>query len=155
MSRVRLAKSVLFGAALAAAISAALAWATPGSGFSSTLLARSTTDARIKIQTRPHELSDILVQQVTIQPGGYSGWHSHPGPGMVAVKAGVAAVYHADDPSCTPRYVPAGSAFTEDANDVHFVRNEGSVAYEAVATFVLPMGVPVRTDEPNPGNCPF
>lgn len=147
-------KQVLLAVALATS-AATLLWATPGSGFVATVLQRSTTDARIKIQTHPHDLSDILVQQVTIQPGGNSGWHSHPGPGMVAVKAGMVALYSGDDRTCTPKYVTAGNAFFEEANHVHFVRNVGGVAYEAYATFVLPVGAAARTDEPDPGNCSF
>jgi len=53
------------------------------------------------------------------------------------------------------RYVSAGEVFTEEPGHVHFVRNEGTVPYEAYATFVLPVGVPSRTDAPSPGNCPF
>ena len=148
-------KGGLIGTALVAMIFAALVRATPGSQFSSTVLQRSITDARIKIQTHPRELSDVLVQQVIAQPGGYSGWHSHPGPALVAVKAGVVAIYSGDDPTCTPTYVAAGGAFVEEAGHVHLARNEGTVDYVAYATFVLPAGVPGRTDESNPGNCPF
>ena len=148
-------KRVLIGAALVAVISAALVWATPGSQFTSTVLQRSITDARIKIQTKPHDLNDILVQQIIAQPAGYSGWHSHPGPALAAVKTGVVANYSGDDPTCTPTYFAAGSAFFEDAGHVHFVRNEGTVAFEVYATYVLPANVPARTDESNPGNCPF
>jgi hypothetical protein len=84
-----------------------------------------------------------------------SGWHSHPGSGIVAVRSGIVAIYDGDDPTCTPNYVSAGEVFIEEPGHVHFVRNEGTVAYEAYATFVLPVGVPSRTDEASPGNCPF
>ena len=164
-------KGILVGTALVAMTLAALVQATPGSQFATTVLQRSITDTQIEIVVGPparvHSydddddedngpvLHDILVQQVTAQPGGYSGWHSHPGPGLVAVKAGVVAIYSGDDETCAPKYVAAGSAFVEEAGHVHFVRNEGTVPYEAYATFVLPVGVPGRTDESNPGNCPF
>ena len=155
MLELRMSKRILIGAALVAVFSAALVWATQGSQFAITGLQRSITDARIKIQTHPLALTDILVAQVTAQPGGYSGWHSHPGPVLVAVKTGVLAIYTGDDPTCTPKYFAAGGAFVEEADHVHFARNEGTVAFEAYATFVLPAGVPARTDVSNPGNCPF
>jgi quercetin dioxygenase-like cupin family protein len=31
---------------------------------------------------------DTAMQQLTIPPGGYTGWHSHPGPTFVAVAQG-------------------------------------------------------------------
>jgi quercetin dioxygenase-like cupin family protein len=156
MSKIQMSKRVLIGAALVAVISAALVWATPGSLlWSTTPVVKSITDARIKIQTHPLALSDILVLRVDGPVGGFSGWHSHPGPGLGAVKAGVVAVYDGDDPTCTPTYVAAGGAFFEEPGHVHMVRNEGSVATEFYVTFVLPAGVPPRTDESNPGNCPF
>jgi hypothetical protein len=35
-------------------------------------------------------VSDLHVVQVTIQPGGWLGWHSHPGLSFVVVKSGTA-----------------------------------------------------------------
>src|SRR5437868_9860633 len=125
MTKTWLSEKYLIGAVLAAGISAALVWATPESNFTLTPLQRSSTNDRIDIKTKPHQLSDILVQHITAEPGGYTGWHSHRGPGMVAVKAGVVALYSGTDPTCTPKYVTAGSAFVEEANHVHFVRNVG------------------------------
>lgn len=138
-----------------AAIAATVAWATPGSAFVTTALVRSTAAVRISVKTHPHTFNDVQVQSVVGQPGGFSGWHSHPGYGIVAVRAGMAAIYDGDDPTCTPRYVSAGEVFIEEPEHVHFVRNEGTVAYEAYATFIMPVGVPSRTDAPSPGHCPF
>jgi quercetin dioxygenase-like cupin family protein len=45
-------------------------------------------------------LSDLHVVEVTIQPGGTLGWHSHLGPSFVIVKSGRANFYEADDPTC-------------------------------------------------------
>ena len=154
MSRIRVWKNIVLAATLALA-AAALARATPGSAFVTTPLVRSTAAIRIEVKTHPNTLNDVQVQSVVAQPGGYSGWHSHPGYGIVAVRSGVVASYDGDDPTCTPHYASAGEVFTEEPGHVHFVRNEGTVAYEAYSTFVLPVGVPSRTDEPSPGNCSF
>jgi quercetin dioxygenase-like cupin family protein len=67
------------------------------------------------------------VLQNTIQPGATFGWHSHPGPSLVIVKSGTATFYMADDPTCAPQVVQAGSGFVDNGNDTHVVRNEGSV----------------------------
>ena len=154
MSNIRVSKKIPLGVALAA-LGGTLVWATSGNLFVTTPLVRSTAAVRINVKTHPNELNDVQVQSVVGQPGGYSGWHSHPGYGIVAVRSGIVAIYDGDDPTCSPKYVSAGEVFIEEPGHVHFVRNEGTVAYEAYATFVLPVGVPSRTDEPSPGNCPF
>ena len=35
------------------------------------------------------------IQQLTIPPGGFTGWHTHPGPTFVAVAQGQGTLYHA------------------------------------------------------------
>jgi quercetin dioxygenase-like cupin family protein len=146
---------IAIGVLVAGTSSIGLALATPGSGGVSTLLARGTTFERVNIKTHPHEPSDIVMAHATTAPGGYSGWHSHPGFVLASVTAGTITLYDADDPSCTPKYVSAGQAFTEEPGHVHFARNEGAVPEQHVATYVVPLGSPTRTDAPNPGNCPF
>src|SRR4249919_948834 len=53
--------------------------------------------------------SDLYVLQNTIAAGGTFGWHSHPGPSLVIVKSGTATFYMADDPTCSPVVVQAGT----------------------------------------------
>ena len=84
MSNIRMSKKIPIGVALAV-LGGTLAWATPGSLFVTTPLVRSTASVRINVTTHPNELNDVQVQSVVGQPGGYSGWHSHPGYGIVAV----------------------------------------------------------------------
>ena len=134
---------------------AAIAVATPSSGFTTALLARASLAEWLKIQTHPHQITDIVVQSVAIEPGGQSGWHYHPGPIVVAVKAGTITLYNGDDPTCTPRSVSAGAAFIEEAGHVHLARNEGTITEQHVSTYILPLGAPTRVDAANPGNCPF
>jgi quercetin dioxygenase-like cupin family protein len=98
--------------------------------------------------------TDVHVLQNTIAPGGTFGWHSHPGPSLVIVKSGTATFYLADDPSCSPVVVPAGSGFVDDGDDVHVVRNEGNVDLVTVVASLVPAGFQRRIDEPAPSNCP-
>lgn len=100
-------------------------------------------------------VSDLHVVQVTIQPGGTLGWHSHLGPSFVTVKSGTATFYDGDDPTCTPDVVPAGSGLFEPAGDVHIVRNEGSEPLVNVVVQLLPAGAPRLIPAHRPGNCPF
>jgi quercetin dioxygenase-like cupin family protein len=97
--------------------------------------------------------SDVHVLQNTITPGGTFGWHSHPGPSLVIVKSGTATFYMGD-PGCPSHVVQAGSGFVDDGNDLHVVRNEGSVDLVTVVVSITPAGFTRRIDEPAPANCP-
>jgi quercetin dioxygenase-like cupin family protein len=110
-------------------------------------------DWKVGIKTKGS--SDVHVNQITIQPGGTFGWHSHPGLSFVIVKSGTATFYEGDDPTCTPHVVPAGSTLFEPAGDVHIPRNEGSEPLVIVVIQLLPTGAVRRIDEPSPGNCTF
>jgi quercetin dioxygenase-like cupin family protein len=98
--------------------------------------------------------SDLYVLQNTISPGGTFGWHSHPGPSLVIVKSGTATFYMADDPTCSPHVVQAGSGFVDDGHDTHVVRNEGTVDLVTVVVSLVPAGFARRIDQPAPANCP-
>ena len=93
--------------------------------------------------------SDTYVQDVTFAPGGYSGWHSHPGHSFVMVRSGTASFYQAADPA-TPQVYSAGTGFVEQPGDVHNAVNEGDTDLELVVFYLLPKGAPRRIDEPAP-----
>jgi quercetin dioxygenase-like cupin family protein len=157
-------------AALAVVAYASNVLATPGSGFSGSTLAKATFGELFShVQSNTPQLwnevlktegsSDLYVQQNTWQPGGSTGWHTHPGPSLVIVTAGSLTVYLGDDRSCTPHVYTAGTAnnsFVDiGGGDVHLVRNEtGSIA-TAIAVQLIPAGAVRRQDVASPGNCPF
>jgi quercetin dioxygenase-like cupin family protein len=91
----------------------------------------------------------LYAVEVTIQPGGWLGWHSHPGLSFVVVKSGTASFYEADD--CTRQVIPAGGTFFELANDVHMVRNEGTVPLVNLVLQLTPPGAPRAVGETDPG----
>jgi quercetin dioxygenase-like cupin family protein len=97
--------------------------------------------------------SDVWMLENRIAPGGSFGWHSHPGPSIVIVKTGALTLYRADDPSCTPVVVAAGSGFVDDGGDTHLVRNEGSIETVVYVMSLVPQGANRRIDEPQPSNC--
>jgi quercetin dioxygenase-like cupin family protein len=101
-------------------------------------------------------LSDVYVVDNKIAVGGSTGWHSHPGPSLILVIAGAVTNYMGDDPTCTPHAYTAGQGFVDPGgNDVHILRNEGTVPAETIAVQLLPENGTRRIDEPDPGNCPF
>lgn len=135
-----------------------LAWATPSSGLSTTIITGPVKlgDLDLKSKSGLHEAkikthgdSDVYIVHNRILPGGSTGWHSHPGISFVNVKSGVVSEYHSDDPGVPHVYV-AGTGFTEEAGAVHNMVNEGSVDLELVAFQIIPAGATRRIDQPQP-----
>ena len=105
---------------------------------------------------RTKGLSDGYVLNNVIQPGGSTGWHTHPGHSLVVVTAGTATLYEGDDPSCTGAVYTAGMTFVDAGGDhVHILRNEGTVEVQVIVVRLVPAGQPGRVDAPDPGNCHF
>jgi quercetin dioxygenase-like cupin family protein len=138
---------VLLGA-LTVLVTVAVAAATPSSGFSASELGRAENIESFVIDAKGD--NDVVVLAATIEPGGTTGWHSHPGTEIAVVKAGTLTVY---DSNCVPRTVTAGHGRVQHAKTVHLGRNEGSTPVELYATFVIPHGSPVRIDERAPEGC--
>ena len=143
--------------------------ATPPSGISFVPVGRATVpefSLKRKDHTIPWRIDldadqpiDVATQVVTFQPGGHSGWHTHPGPVLFTVRTGTLTVYEGEDPSCTPTVFHAGTGAVEAGTSTHshMVRNETNSIAEAVVTYLVPVGAnPLRSDRPHPGNnCPF
>lgn len=110
-----------------------------------------------KIELEATRFIDVVTVLFTVQPGGHSGWHTHPGPALFTVSSGTLTMYEGDDPSCAAQLFPAGTGSIEadDSEHIHMLRNEtGSIA-ETIVTFLVPVGSPIRDDLPDPGTCPF
>lgn len=129
---------------------AGLALATAGSGVVSVEYGRHTM-SRFTADFRNH---DIVVSELSFAPGGFSGWHSHPGKVIVGVARGAVTIYRGSDPACAGTTYQAGDVFVERAHAVHEARNEGTVAAVVNVTYlnVAPGGSP-RIDEAQPANC--
>ena len=128
--------------------------ATPSSGLTNTPLARgtNTSEGTIPLQFG----TDVAMAQITVLPGGSSGWHSHPGGAIVVVKSGSLTVFRSLGSQCQTETYGAGQAFIERPGEVDDVFNEGAVPYVLYVTFPrVPVGDNARTDVPNPGTCGF
>jgi len=100
---------------------------------------------------------DTAVQQVTINPGGHTGWHNHPGPTLVAISQGEGTLYHEGGTNCTGHKFAGSSGFFQPSSEIHNLRNEAADPLVLYAFYVLPSGTPstaIRTDQPQPSNCP-
>jgi mannose-6-phosphate isomerase-like protein (cupin superfamily) len=99
---------------------------------------------------------DLAFQQLTIGPGGHTGWHTHPGPTLVSVAQGEGTLYHGIS-GCPAHKYGVGTSFFQPSTEVHNFRNEGSTPLVVYAVYYLPAGTPntaIRTDQPQPASCP-
>lgn len=154
-----------FAVTVVLAVAAGVTWATPGSGTSSTLVGRAAFgELRVKRSADDHAWEvrvsakpglDIATQTIVFQPGGHSGWHSHPGPVFISVVEGTMTFYESDDPTCTPIVRSAGEGYLDTGHHAHIARNETGLPARNVVTYFAPQGSPLRFDQPDPGNCSF
>jgi hypothetical protein len=151
--------------------------ATPPSGVMFTVLNRATVPAfhalrrfqqagedsdpvrgrTWKIELEATQMVDVVTVLFTVQPGGHSGWHTHPGPALFTVSVGSLTMYEGHDPACTAQPFPAGTGSIEAGTreHIHILRNETNAVAETIVAFLVPVGSDIRTDLPDPGNCPF
>ena len=94
----------------------------------------------------------------TVQPGGSSGWHTHPGATFVAVGQGEGTIYRVVGSDCPATKLGVGTGFAQMPAELHMVRNEGAVPFVVYTFYVLPHGTPntgIRVDQPQPTECPL
>jgi quercetin dioxygenase-like cupin family protein len=117
--------------------------ATPPSGVTGTIIAQYTAGGK-----------DYVLRQITLVPGGSTGWHYHDGTLYAFVARGT--LTHTDADCTTTDVYRAGSPFVEPsgAGNVHIGRNLGSTPVVLDVLYVDPAGSPLSEDAPNPG-CPF
>jgi quercetin dioxygenase-like cupin family protein len=142
-------KRIIAFAAVLTALLAGIAIASPGAGVVPKELARDSFDDLTIMSS-----GDVVVARFTFEAGGFTGWHSHPGKTIVAVRRGQFTLQHARDSSCAEKTYRAGDTFIERASRVHNGVNEGNKQTVLIATFFnVPSGGEVRIDEPDPGVC--
>ena len=127
--------------------------ATPPEGLTNVPLAlgQNTSDGTLPFKAG----TNVAMAQITVGPGGSSGWHSHPGGAIVVVQQGSLTVYDSMGSQCHTMTYTAGQAFMERPGEVMDVINTGTVPYVLYVTFPrVPQGELARTDEPDPGTCP-
>ena len=90
---------------------------------------------KVKFQTKDD--TAVRVQKLTFSPGGFTGWHHHPGIVIVTVQSGTIQMMHSD--CSTHEYgqgMPHGSVFIEGEQRVHEASSaDGAVVF---ATYVAP-----------------
>jgi quercetin dioxygenase-like cupin family protein len=133
-------------AALAVVPSAANA--TPGSGVTGTVLGQGRTEGTVAITAEGR--TDVVVRTLTIEPGGSTGWHHHPGQVLAVVRSGT-LTRTLDD--CSLEVTEPGGVILEPAGarHRHIGRNLGTEPVVLYVTYFVPAGSPLSLDEEAPG----
>ena len=134
--------------------------ATPGSGVTPSYKVVSS-NADINVQTMAGKLlllefgSDkdpinILNVHQTFAPGGFSGWHTHAGPGIVIVEQGTITIEQTA--GCFVDYPQGSVLFEGGPGHIHNASNRTTTPVILDAYFFLPAFTPPggnsRIDEP-------
>ena len=130
----------------------AAATLTDNKGFSFTMLSKATIADGVTIKTSG--ATDMYTVRVKIEPGGTSGWHTHPESlAVAAVTQGTMTLRMAHGDSCQTKTLPTGVASVEPAGSIHEARNEGTVPVEFYFTFFAKSGTPILLDAQPPSAC--
>lgn len=100
----------------------------------------------------------VIVAHITVEPGGHSPWHYHPGPHIVSVRTGEVEVYETD---CTFTGYAAGTGFFDPGATqhphIHTLRNPSPTeSAEVVITDIRGDGDDLRPSvvaDPQPEPC--
>jgi quercetin dioxygenase-like cupin family protein len=108
------------------------------------ITAYAVTSVRVAFGTIPFSEAfngpaDVVINQITMQPGETIPWHYHPGRAYLIVKSGTLTK---DDGCGGSELLTAAQAFEEPIPHVHQVRNTGTVPAEFFVTFIVPAGQP-------------
>ncbi|MEU0873996.1 cupin domain-containing protein [Nocardia brasiliensis] len=135
--------AIVLGAAVCGGVTAN---ATPGTDITAVTLAQ----AQIPAGLLPFVAgTDLVVREITIAPGGSTGWHYHDGPVFGFIRAGT--LTH-PGPDCTgPTYRPGDFIYEpEGAWNVHIGRNQGPTPLILDVVYAPPTAHPLFQDAPAP-----
>lgn len=137
--RILLALATATLAALPA-VAVPTAAATPARDLTAQLLSQLTLEGH-----------DHILAEVTIAPGGSTGWHWHDGTLFGVVRQGT-LTHNRADCGVDGVYGP-GDAMTEPngADHVHIGRNLGATPVVLQVVYVNPAGSPLSNDAADPG----
>ncbi|MYR08282.1 cupin domain-containing protein [Gordonia sp. SID5947] len=126
----------------------AQATATPSSGISAVTLAEGDIPAGLLpfVPAGVH----VAVREITVAPGGTTGWHYHDGDLIGLVRSGT--LTH-PGPDCVATVYGPGEIIREPRGqaNTHVGRNLGATAVVLDVLYLIPLGKPLSEDAPAPG----
>lgn len=141
-TRHRLATSAAI-ALLAVAPASATAYATPSVGTSATVLSQTTADG-----------IDYIIREITIVPGGSTGWHYHNPVVYGIVRSGTLTHTLANCQEDGTFGPGAAVAEGQGADHTHLGRNLGAEPLVMWVSYIAPTGTSSSVEVPDPG-CGF
>jgi len=134
---------VLRLAALAqGAVALALAGCAATAPIAATDIATGEYPGSVEVSVTDADGVQVVVREITIQPGAGTGEHCHHGQLVGVVKQGVLTHYAPIYPSGVHEYV-AGDAIIEGAGYVHEGVNEGTEPVVLEVTYLIEQGQPL------------
>jgi len=129
-------KAVLLSAAAFVALSVAASAGAKQPPIFAQAQAMGTIGSAFTVKVKP---GAMVLDTITIQPGGSFGWHTHGSPVAVVVKQGTLTVLDPSVHDCAPFTVSKGQAFIEPADHVHLARNDTATP---VTVYAMYLGIP-------------
>jgi quercetin dioxygenase-like cupin family protein len=144
-------KVTLFALALlASAVIAGPSGAAARQPIVATALAVGTMNATLVHATT----GAMVLDQITIAPGGNFGWHTHGSPVAVVVTGGTLTVFDPSVGKCTPFTVSKGQSFVEPANHIHLARNDTTKPVTLYAMYLsIPKNAGANVPAKQPAGC--
>lgn len=159
---------------------AIMAWASPASGVTRTLIGRGTYNAFMVNTSQNQALNpdstakpfqyiakgqsldksdpaiDVEVDTHVYNPLANTGWHKHPGPVYITVTSGTLTFYEYDDPTCSPKVYTKGQGFVDYGSGHIGVNQDATTPASDVTVAITSVGGVFRTELSAPGPyCPF
>lgn len=103
-----------------------------------------------RLQVRTQGATDFYVQHLVVGPGGYSGWHTHPGLLIGTVVSGSIDFY---DANCQRQSFTTGQVFTENT-EVHAIINTGALNADLSIAYLVKHNLPRRIEADAPACAP-
>ena len=147
------------GVAVIGTLATAVVLGSMGSGVTITTFVTANFDHavhlnsdRVKFQTK--DPTDVRIQKLVFAPGGFSGWHHHPGVVIVTVESGALTLWESDCSSQTyGPGLPNGAVFAEGGDAPQQVTTAGGAT--VYAAFIAPsQDPPVTRIEDDAISCP-
>jgi len=150
-------EAALFTMLACTVVAPTLAFGTPPAGVvSNVIIAQGATQGRVKeradvggsweVHLEDKGQSEFYFQDLVVGPGGYTGWHSHPGILLITVKEGSVEFY---DKDCTKQTYAAGQSFTEGV-EPHAAMNRGTGNARLLVAYIVKKGEPRRIEASQP-----
>jgi quercetin dioxygenase-like cupin family protein len=129
------------------------------SGLAVTPLANATLAGPVHIQKGGVQINtrgprDTLVARLDFADGGTTGWHTHPGPVIVAVASGTIVLHHPTrNGGCATETFGPGTGFIEEGGDVHEATASGGAAVVYTTFLASPGTTNYLVPVPAPAGC--